>query len=258
MQGLPRPSKHRRTYRKPALFAALSALRVQRRNTAPGIDSRKNSVGFYAAAWVIIMRKKPHRWIAANTDRYNVENFWKMCYSNAGGTYRKKYADSRGSAGQNEICKGGKGVSDDIAKTVALLFDKNNAAAYKALQKLQKESEKTDCVYPYMDRFGDMLDSDNSYVRTRGLVLIAYNAKWDTAYKIDELLDRYLKHITDVKPITARQCIKLLPLLAQYKPELKADLLRALHQADISVYDGSMQPLVYKDIQKALQEIQKA
>ena len=137
------------------------------------------------------------------------------------------------------------------------MFDKNNTVAYKALQELQKESEETDCVYPYMDRLSEMLDSDNSYIRTRGLALIAYNAKWDKDYKIDEIIDNYLKHITDIKPITARQCIKLLPIIAKYKPELRNDVFSALHQANVYIYDDSMQPLVYKDIQKALKEIQE-
>lgn len=145
----------------------------------------------------------------------------------------------------------------NIAETFELLFDKNNNVAYKALQELQKESERTDCVYPYMDKLSVMLDSDNSYIRTRGLTLLAYNAKWDKDHKIDEIIDKYLKHITDVKPITARQCIKLLPVIAKYKPELKDDIVSALHRADITVYDDSMQPLVYKDIQKALKEIRK-
>ena len=145
----------------------------------------------------------------------------------------------------------------NIAETFKFLFDKNNNVAYKALQELQKESEETDCIYAYMDRLGDMLDSDNSYIRTRGLVLLAYNAKWDKDNKIDEVIDKYLKHITDVKLITARQCIKLLPIVAKYKPELKKDILSALHTANISVYEDSMQPLVYKDIKKALKEIQK-
>ena len=148
-------------------------------------------------------------------------------------------------------------MSVNIAETFELLFDKNNSVAYKALQELQKESEETDHVYPYMDRLSDMLNSDNSYIRTRGLILIAYNAKWDKDYKIDEVIDDYLKHITDVKPITARQCIKLLPVIAENKLELKNDILSALQKADISFYDDSMQPLVYKDIQKALKEIQK-
>lgn len=148
-------------------------------------------------------------------------------------------------------------MSMNIAETFELLFDKNNKVAYKALQELQKESEKTDHVYPYMDRLSDMLDSRNSYIRTRGLILIAYNAKWDKDYKIDEVIDDYLKHITDVKPITARQCIKLLPVIAENKLELKNDISSALQKADISFYDDSMQPLVYKDIQKALKKIQK-
>lgn len=122
---------------------------------------------------------------------------------------------------------------------------------------MQKESEETDCVYPFIDRLSDMLDSDNSYIRTRGLTLLAYNAKWDKEYKVDEIIDEYLKHITDVKPITARQCIKLLPIIAKHKPELKNDILSALNKANISIYDYSMQPLVYEDIQKALKKIKK-
>ena len=145
----------------------------------------------------------------------------------------------------------------NIGETFELLFDKNNNVAYKAFQELQKESEETDCVYPFIDRLSDMLDSDNSYIRTRGLTLLAYNAKWDKEYKVDEIIDEYLKHITDVKPITARQCIKLLPIIAKHKPELKNDILSALNKANISIYDYSMQPLVYKDIQKALKKIKK-
>lgn len=148
-------------------------------------------------------------------------------------------------------------MSVNIAETFEQLFEKNNNVAYKALKELQKESEKTDCIYSYMDRLSDMLDSDNSYIRTRGLTLLAYNAKWDKDNKIDEIIDKYLKHITDDKPITARQCIKLLPMIVKYKPELKNDIFSALHKANISVYNDSMQHLIYTDIQKALKEIQK-
>lgn len=147
-------------------------------------------------------------------------------------------------------------MAADIAATFELLFDKNNNIAYKALQELQKISEETDKVYPYMDRLGGMMDSDNSYIRTRGLTLLAWNAKWDKDHKIDEIIDSYLKHITDAKPITARQCIKLLPMIAKSKPDLKDDILLALQKVDVSIYADSMQPLVYKDIQKALKEIQ--
>ena len=51
--------------------------------------------------------------------------------------------------------------------------------------------------------------------------------------------------------------INLSSMIAKDKPELKNDIGSALERTDISFYDDSMQPLVYKDIQKALKEIQK-
>ena len=145
----------------------------------------------------------------------------------------------------------------NVVDNFRLLFEKNNNTAYKALQILQKECEKSDKVYCYMDKLADMIGSDNSYIRTRGITLIAYNSKWDKDNKIDEIIDEYLKNIEDVKPITARQCIKLLPMIAKNKPELKCDIVAALQKADTSIYADSMQPLVYKDIQNSLAEIEK-
>lgn len=145
----------------------------------------------------------------------------------------------------------------NVEDNFTLLFDRNNNTAYKALQTLQKECEESDKGYCYMEQLADMIDSDNSYIRTRGLTLIAYNAKWDKDNKIDEIIDKYLKHIEDVKPITARQCIKLLPLIVKNKPELRDDIVSALQKADVSIYADSMQSLVYKDIQNSLAEIEK-
>ena len=36
---------------------------------------------------------------------------------------------------------------------------------------------------------------------------VAANARWDKDGKFDLLLDEFLSHVTDVKPITARQCV---------------------------------------------------
>ena len=145
----------------------------------------------------------------------------------------------------------------NIEDNFKLLFEKDNNTAYKALQILQKECEKSGKVYCYMDKLADMIDNDNSYIRTRGLTLIAYNAKCDKDNKIDEIIDEYLKHIGDVKQITARQCIKLLPMIAKNKPELKCDIVSALQKADMSIYADSMHSLVYKDIQNSLAEIER-
>ncbi|MGF6376553.1 hypothetical protein M2140_001630 [Clostridiales Family XIII bacterium PM5-7] len=143
----------------------------------------------------------------------------------------------------------------DIEKRIDGLFHKDNQHAYQCLQELESYSAENNSVYRYFDIFADMMDHENSYVRNRGLLLISANAKWDEDNKIDEIIDRYLKHIQDVKPITARQCIKALGNIAKYKPELKQDILLALQRANTSIYAASMQPLVERDIRETLKRL---
>jgi hypothetical protein len=144
---------------------------------------------------------------------------------------------------------------ENITELIEKLYSKDDKAAYKALQLLEAESEKSNDVYKFFDRFVELIEDNNSYRRTRGIILIAVNAKWDTENKIDEIIDEYLKHILDEKPITSRQCIKVLPNIAKYKPELVEYITEALRKADTKIYKDSMQALVYKDIMSALKKI---
>ena len=143
----------------------------------------------------------------------------------------------------------------NILEIVERLRSSDNKIAYQALKELEAESEKSNSVYQYMDTFIEMINDDNSYIRTRGILLIAANSRWDIAFKIDEIIDKYLLHIMDEKPITARQCIKVLPTVAQYKPDLKEDIISALMNGNTLIYADSMQPLVYKDIVSAIKKI---
>lgn len=145
---------------------------------------------------------------------------------------------------------------NNIQELINGLKDKDNSFAYQCLKQLESESERSNVVYPYLDVFEEMLDDLNSYIRTRGMILIAANARWDKDYKIDEIIDSYLKHIMDDKPITARQCIKTLPSIVNYKPDLRDCVCDALRKANSQIYKSSMQPLVYKDIQNALKNIE--
>lgn len=144
---------------------------------------------------------------------------------------------------------------EELDRQVQLLYNKKNTIAYQALQALQKESERSDEVYSYLNHFWAMLDHKNSYVRTRGLLLIAANVQWDQAGKIDDRIDLYLQHIMDEKPITARQCIQCLSGIALCKPALKGKIITALKSADLTNVTESMAPLIAKDIKRALQEI---
>ena len=146
----------------------------------------------------------------------------------------------------------------NISELVDGLFDKNDKAAYGCLKELLSISEQDNSVYPFFDTFADMLNSENSYVRTRGLLLISANAKWDSDYKIDEIIDKYLRYIMDDKAITARQCITALPNIAKYKPELVDDIRAALNKANPGRYAESMQSLVYGDIRTAIKTINES
>ena len=140
----------------------------------------------------------------------------------------------------------------NIAEQVRVLRSSSNREAYRALQSLQETSDVDDAVYVHIDSFIEMMRDSNSYVRTRGLTLIACNAKWDEAGKIDGIIDEYLEHVTDGKPITARQCIQSLPKLAEAKPHLMPRIVSSLRHADTSAYADSMRSLVQDDIRDVL------
>ena len=68
----------------------------------------------------------------------------------------------------------------NIAEMMEKLMDTDANAAYQVLKELAAASENSDVVYGYMNIFSKMISHKNSYIRTRGLILIAANAKWDT------------------------------------------------------------------------------
>lgn len=148
-------------------------------------------------------------------------------------------------------------MSERTEGLLELLTSRDNSQAYRALKALEEMSAEDNCLYPHMDKFVAMMGSSNSYVRTRGLALIARNAKWDVGGKVDGIIDEYLEHVTDEKPICARQCIKLLPLIAEVKPALAPKIVSALRDANVARYPDSMRPLVQKDIRDSLLAIER-
>lgn len=140
----------------------------------------------------------------------------------------------------------------DTAAWINGLYDSDQNAAYACLKHLLQESKHSNALYAYFDQFVELTKSDSSYMRARGLLLIAACARWDTDNKIDEVIDDCLAHIMDGKPTVSRQWIAALPELAQDKPELAEDIRRALRRANPGRYRDSMAPLIQQDIAKAL------
>ena len=135
-------------------------------------------------------------------------------------------------------------MQDVISKLTA----KDDKYACAIADKIISESQDTDEWYEYFDEFASLLNHPKSLVRNRVLYILAANAQWDDENCFDAILEDYLAHITDEKPITARQCIKTLVQVGMAKPQYIPRILSCFHDADLSKYKDSMRPLIEKDM----------
>lgn len=133
---------------------------------------------------------------------------------------------------------------------VANLTSKDDKYACAIADKIISESQDTDEWYGYFDTFASLLNHPKSLVRNRALHILAANAQWDDNNRFDTILSAYLSHITDEKPITARQCIKALAQVGMAKPQYIPRILSCFHSADLSKYKDSMRPLIEKDMEE--------
>ena len=141
------------------------------------------------------------------------------------------------------------------ADVMTMITSKNDKSACAYAERIRSESRETDEWYGCFNEFASLLSHPKSFVRNRALYILAANAKWDEENRFDLILKEYLSHITDEKPITARQCIKALAEVGQAKPQYIPEILAALHRADLSQYKDSMRPLIEKDILETIERL---
>ena len=130
----------------------------------------------------------------------------------------------------------------------AKLTAKDDKSACAFADKIISESQEIDEWYEYFDDFATLLDHPKSLVRNRALYILAANAQWDEENRFDKIISDYLTHVTDEKPITARQCVKALAQVGLAKPQYIPRILSCLESADLSKYKDSMRPLIEMDI----------
>ena len=138
-----------------------------------------------------------------------------------------------------------------MQKIIAQLTAKDDKLACAIADKIIAESRDTDIWYEYVDAFAALLSHPKSLVRNRVLHILAANAQWDEENRFDAILPEFLAHVTDEKPITARQCIKALAQVGLEKPQYVPQILACFHNADLSKYKDSMRPLIEKDMAEA-------
>jgi len=146
---------------------------------------------------------------------------------------------------------------DDLPQLVEWLSEKDDAVRYPSFLLLKYRSLDFDDVYNFWDAFCEKLRSENSYQRSIGLMLIAENAKWDKDDRLDAIIDEYLLHLNDEKPITIRQCIQALQKIIPFKNHLHMKIANKLMAIEISNVKETMRKLVLIDILSVLAMIRK-
>ena len=135
-----------------------------------------------------------------------------------------------------------------MQEIISMLTAKDDKYACAIADKIISESQDTDEWYKYFNAFASLLNHPKSFIRNRALYILAANAQWDDENRFDTILDDYLAHVTDEKPITARQCIKALTQVGKAKPQYVPRIIGCFRSADLSKYKDSMRPLIEKDM----------
>lgn len=146
---------------------------------------------------------------------------------------------------------------DDLPQLIGWLSEKDDKIRYQAFLLLQSRSAYFDDVYPYWQEFAKKLDSENSYQRSIGVMLIAESARWDRENKLDDIMDKYFTILNDEKPITIRQCIQSLGRIVPYKAHLHMEIAHKLMSINITEIRETMRKLILLDILSVLSAIRR-
>lgn len=143
----------------------------------------------------------------------------------------------------------------EVLYALSLLEDKDVALAYEALKELEQYSETCEVLYPHIETFLSMIDSDKYVIRVRGFRLFCKQAKWDTKCVIDANLAAAMNILEDKKPTAVRQALAALHEVVLYKKELHAQIRSRVLEIDVFQYKDTMQGLILKDIDALLSKM---
>lgn len=138
--------------------------------------------------------------------------------------------------------------TDEIEWLVGLLASADDKIRYPAFLLLRERSLAHSDVYPFWDVFLGKLDSENSYQRSIGIMLLAINARWDDGEQTAAVLDAYLALLKDEKPITVRQCVQSLAFILPSHPALAKRIADRLLSLDLLEIRDTMRKLVLVDV----------
>lgn len=137
-----------------------------------------------------------------------------------------------------------------------ILCAKDTKNSYSLFLQMEAQAGESEALFAELPLYLEMLSSPSSYIRVRGFRMICASAKWDSEGKIAENLPAILAGLEDEKPTAVRQCLAALPRLLSARPELTGPIRDKMSSLDLSGYKDTMQPLIRRDIEKLLHDLQ--
>jgi hypothetical protein len=106
-------------------------------------------------------------------------------------------------------------------------------------------SEKhPELIYPYFDKFVQMLDSENTFLKWGAIITIANLATVDSKNKFERIFNKYYFPITDTVMVTAANIIGNSWKIALAKPKLTEKIVTEILKAEKAKYEykGELSP----------------
>jgi len=119
---------------------------------------------------------------------------------------------------------------DDLMENAS---SKNAIIKYKSLKVLMLLSEQQpNILYPKWDFFVNLLDNENTFLRTLGASALANLTKVDKEKKFEKIFDKYYSLLKDKSMINAANVAQRSGIIAKAKPHLQDEITNKLMDID--------------------------
>jgi len=142
---------------------------------------------------------------------------------------------------------------DDFNK----LFDSNPKVKYAMAKEYKKIAQENPTeLYPLLDKFVILLDSENSVIKWTSIDIIGLLSKVDSDNKINPLLSKLYKQLNCGKLISVNHIIECLINISLAKPEYKEKTVKELLKIQNYEYDtDECKNIIYGKIIEAFDKI---
>lgn len=146
---------------------------------------------------------------------------------------------------------------DEIRTALDELQGSDVTKGAAAVRSLIYASREGDSVYHHYPELLRLLSSGNETTRTRVILLLAHNAKWDSDGLLDRALEEYLSHLYDEGNETAEHLIRSLVWIAREKPYLKDRFISELENYRLGKISEANRSVIEANLKDTLNQLRK-